>query len=157
MHAVIGPMRPKQYTSEFCFDLELMLVVLSPRCVNQLVRDQCRVNTYIDAHLKVRSVATIHELLQCVQKFCCTEADNTAKEFSSLHLGPFLQQPYVYDNFQAPTDLEEIPEIDTGDILMYLRGKQVLLLTIGYRTLFLILIFYCYYYYYIERNHKCRL
>ena len=67
---------------------------------------------------QVRSIATIYELQESVKDLCCE-----GKDFESMQLGPFVKQPMVYEFFQNPQDMD-IPEMETADILEYLKGMN---------------------------------
>ena len=86
-------------------------------CVNEHNRLIAKVNAYIQAFVKVRSICTLHELKDCLKDYAISK-DN----FSKLNIGPLQRLPIVYQMFKFPTDFEEIPEITTLDILEHLRN-----------------------------------
>ncbi|XP_067652769.1 uncharacterized protein [Haliotis asinina] len=83
--------------------------------VNEHARLLCKVNMYVQAFVKARSVCTMFELSECLREFTKDRDD-----FESLKLGPLQRLPVVYDMFKFPCD-EEIPEITTMDLLEHLR------------------------------------
>ena len=85
------------------------------KTVHEHVRVQCKVNAYIQGFIKVRSIATVWELGQCLREYVPNKQD-----FEHLHLGPLVKQPLVYEFFKMPQDAE-IPEISTEHILEGLR------------------------------------
>ena len=84
-------------------------------CINNLIRVQAKVNAYIQAFVRVRSVATLYELSQDMKEYADDKQD-----FDKLKLGPLVKQPLVYEFFKFPED-DEVPEIRTSDILDHLR------------------------------------
>lgn len=86
-------------------------------CVKEHNRAIAKVNAYVQAFLKVRSICTLHEL-----KYCLRECDPQKTDFNNLNLGPMQQLPIIYEYFKFPTDMEEIPVITTVDILEHLRN-----------------------------------
>ncbi|CAG2195996.1 unnamed protein product [Mytilus edulis] len=86
-------------------------------CVKEHNRAIAKVNAYVQAFLKVRSICTLHEL-----KYCLRECDPEKTDFNNLNLGPMQRLPIIYEYFKFPTDMEEIPAITTVDILEHLRN-----------------------------------
>lgn len=86
-------------------------------CVNEHNRMMSKVNAYIQAFIKVRSVCTLFELSECLKEFA-PEKDS----FASLKLGPLQRLPIIYQLFKFPPDYMEIPEITTMDVLEHLRN-----------------------------------
>ncbi|CAG2213980.1 unnamed protein product [Mytilus edulis] len=86
-------------------------------CVKEHTRAIAKVNAYVQAFLKVRSICTLHEL-----KYCLRECDPEKTDFNNLNLGPMQRLPIIYEYFKFPTDMEEIPAITTVDILEHLRN-----------------------------------
>lgn len=86
-------------------------------CVNELNRLICKINTYINAFLKTRSICTLHELKEALLDYATEGGD-----FSSLKTGPLQRFPVVYHQFRFPPDQVEIPEITTMDILDHLHN-----------------------------------
>ncbi|CAC5410109.1 unnamed protein product [Mytilus coruscus] len=86
-------------------------------CVREHNRAIAKVNAYVQAFLKVRSICTLHEL-----KYCLRECEPEKTDFNKLNLGPVQRLPIIYEYFKFPTDMEEIPAITTVDILEHLRN-----------------------------------
>ncbi|KAJ8303180.1 hypothetical protein KUTeg_019576 [Tegillarca granosa] len=86
-------------------------------CVNEHNRLMSKVNAYIQAFVKVRSVCTLFELSECLKEFA-PDKDS----FTSLKLGPLQRLPVIYQLFKFPPDNIEIPEITTMDVLEHLRN-----------------------------------
>ncbi len=84
-------------------------------CVNEHLRKMCKVNAYIQAFVKVRSIATVHELHESMKDFVTEKND-----FETLKVGPFIKLPLVYEFFKVPQD-KEILEITTADLMEHLR------------------------------------
>ena len=84
--------------------------------IKEHIHTQAKVNAYIQAFVKCRVIATLHELEEALREFV---ADG--KEFSSLQLGPLTKQPLVYDYFRFPPDGIDILPITAFDILQHLR------------------------------------
>lgn len=93
------------------------------RCVGDLIRMECKVNAYVQAFCKARSVATLHELHLNLQDFCANSSP-----FETLKLGPLKKMPIVWEYFKLPEDAD-ILEIETPDILDcladYLSSKDL--------------------------------
>ena len=81
-------------------------------CVNELNRLVCKINVYINAFVKTRSICTLHELKNGLMEYATDDGD-----FNSLKLGPLQRFPVVYQQFRFPPDQMDIPEITTMDIL----------------------------------------
>ncbi|XP_053402751.1 uncharacterized protein LOC123550539 [Mercenaria mercenaria] len=81
-------------------------------CINELNRLLCKVNLYVIAFVKSRSMCTLHELKESLRDYATENGD-----FESLKLGPLQRFPVVFQQFHFPTDLAEIPEITSMDIL----------------------------------------
>ncbi|XP_076112450.1 uncharacterized protein LOC143080482 isoform X2 [Mytilus galloprovincialis] len=86
-------------------------------CVKEHNRAIARVNAYVQAFFKERSICTLHEL-----KYCLRECDPAKTDFNNLNLGPMQRLPIIYEYFKFPTDMEDIPAITTVDILEHLRN-----------------------------------
>ena len=84
--------------------------------VNQHMRHQCKLNAYIQAFVRVRSIATIHELKQNLGDYLVP-----GKQYDELKMGPLQKQPLIYEFFKFPEN-SEIPQLTTGDLLEHLRG-----------------------------------
>ncbi|XP_046338389.2 protein NO VEIN-like isoform X3 [Haliotis rufescens] len=96
-------------------DLGSVRYVEQISAVNEHNRLLCKVNMYVQAFVKARSVCTMFELSECLREFTKDRDD-----FESLKLGPLQRLPVVYDMFKFPCD-EEIPDITTMDMLEHLR------------------------------------
>ena len=81
-----------------------------------MIRLTCKVNAYVQAFAKTRSIGTLHELHLNLQDFVAS-----GQPFESLKLGPVKKLPIVYEYFKLPADAD-ILEIDTKDILEHLRS-----------------------------------
>lgn len=81
-------------------------------CVNELNRLVSKINAYVIAFLKTRSICTLYELKEALREFTPGKGD-----FSLLKTGPLQRFPVVFQQFRFPPDLAEIPEITTMDIL----------------------------------------
>ena len=81
-------------------------------CINELNRLLCKMNLYIITFVKSRSICTLYELKEAMREYAPGKG-----EFESLKVGPLQRFPLVYQQFHFPTDLAEIPEITTMDIL----------------------------------------
>ncbi|XP_045191511.2 uncharacterized protein LOC123548375 [Mercenaria mercenaria] len=81
-------------------------------CVNELNRLVSKINVYIIAFVKTRSICTLHELKDALKEYATDDGD-----FSSLKTGPLQRFPVVYQQFRFPPDQAEIPEITSMDIL----------------------------------------
>ncbi|KAK3086464.1 hypothetical protein FSP39_018803 [Pinctada imbricata] len=66
--------------------------------------------------MRIRSVCTLYELKECITEFAPDK-----KDFNQLHIGPVQCLPVVYKYFKFPTDMAEVPEITTVDILENLK------------------------------------
>ena len=86
------------------------------KCVGDLIRVLCKVNAYIQAFCKARSIGTLHELHLNLQDFCAN-----SQTFETLKLGPLKKLPIVWEYFKLPEDAE-ILKIDTTDIFENLRN-----------------------------------
>ena len=106
----------QHYRAERLSDINNMRSIEQISVVNEHIRMQAKVNAYIQAFVKVRSIATVHELGEALKEFAPKD-----KGFEALHLGPLVKQPLVFQFFKLPEGTE-VPDIDTGDILEYLRG-----------------------------------
>lgn len=85
--------------------------------VNVHNRLMAKVNAYVHAFIKVRSICTLHELKECLKEFAPGKSD-----FNKLNIGPLQRMPVIYQMFKFPTDMEEIPDITTLDVLEHLRN-----------------------------------
>lgn len=85
--------------------------------VNVHNRLMAKVTAYVHAFVKVRSICTLYELKECLKEFAPGKSD-----FNKLHIGPLQRMPVIYQMFKFPTDMEEIPEITTMDVLEHLRN-----------------------------------
>lgn len=83
--------------------------------VREHIRTMCKVNAYVQGFVKVRGIATLHELSLSMQEYV-----HNGQGFEQLKLGPLNQQPVVYDFFKFPSE-SEIPAITTAVILEDLR------------------------------------
>ncbi|VDI46757.1 Hypothetical predicted protein [Mytilus galloprovincialis] len=86
-------------------------------CVHEHNRIMAKINAYVQAFLKVRTICTLHELKDCLKEYAPGKSD-----FNKLNLGPLQRLPIIYQMFKFPTDIEEIPEITTLDVLEHLRN-----------------------------------
>ncbi len=84
-------------------------------CIKEHLRTLRKVNAYIQAFIKCRSVATLYELQESLKEFVADGA-----EFDTLHLGPLAKLPLVYEFFKFPQE-SDIPELTTADILNEVR------------------------------------
>ena len=79
-------------------------------------RLSCKVNAYIQAFVKVRSICTLRELEESICDYIITGG-----KFESLKLGPLHRLPMVFDMFKYPVEEDEFPEIHTMDIMQKIR------------------------------------
>ncbi|XP_021342125.1 uncharacterized protein LOC110442712 isoform X2 [Mizuhopecten yessoensis] len=86
-------------------------------CINEFNRSIAKVNAYIQAFVKTRSICTLYELNQCLLEYAPDKED-----FASFKFGPLQRMPEVYRLFKFPTDLADIPEITSMDVLEQLRS-----------------------------------
>ncbi|XP_069113795.1 uncharacterized protein [Argopecten irradians] len=86
-------------------------------CINEFNRSIAKVNAYIQAFVKTRSICTLYELNQCLLEYAPDKED-----FASFKFGPLQRMPEVYRLFKFPTDFADIPEITTLDVLEHLRN-----------------------------------
>ena len=86
------------------------------KCVGDLIRVLCKVNAYVQAFCKTRSIGTLHELHLNLQDFCAN-----SQTFETLKLGPLKKLPIVWEYFKLPDDAE-ILDIDTTDVFDSLRN-----------------------------------
>jgi len=84
--------------------------------VREHQRMLCKVNAYIQAFVKVRSIATVFELGECLKEYA-----GEGRDFDALRLGPLVTQPLVYEFFKMPSDAD-IPSVLTEEIFEHLRG-----------------------------------
>ena len=54
--------------------------------MNKHKRLVCKVNAYIQAFIKARSIATVHELQECLKDYL-----ESGNDFNDLKLGPVLK------------------------------------------------------------------
>ena len=85
------------------------------KCVNDLMRSECKVNAYIQAFVKVRSICSVYELGECLKEFT-----HDRQDFETLHHGPLVKLPIVYEYFKISPE-SNLCEITTIDIIEYLR------------------------------------
>ncbi|XP_074643214.1 uncharacterized protein LOC141900295 isoform X2 [Tubulanus polymorphus] len=85
-------------------------------CVRNLNRTQGKVSAYIQAYMMVRSIATLHDLQDCMKEFVQGEGN-----FRDLQLGPLARQPLVYQYFKVRPSEAEPFEISTLDVIKHLR------------------------------------
>lgn len=71
-----------------------------------------KINAYLLTFVKTRSICTLHELKISLQDYAQGRGD-----FSLLRVGPLQRFPLVYQYFQFPPDMAEIPEITSMEIL----------------------------------------
>lgn len=81
-------------------------------CVNDLNRMIAKINAYILAFVKTRSICTLYEVKECLREYVPNKED-----FSQLKLGPLQRFPVVYEQFLFPPDLAVIPEITSMSVL----------------------------------------
>ena len=86
-------------------------------CIYEMTRMICKVNAYIVAFVKTRSICTLYELQECLRDFVPNKED-----FSKLKLGPLQRFPVVWEQLRFPPDQEEIPKIRSTDILEHFRN-----------------------------------
>ena len=86
-------------------------------CINEANRMICKINAYIYAFVKTRSMCTLYELRECLREFVPNKED-----FSKLKLGPIQRFPVVFEQFRFPPDQEIIPEIHSTDLLEHFRN-----------------------------------
>ncbi|XP_060562868.1 uncharacterized protein LOC132722386 [Ruditapes philippinarum] len=86
-------------------------------CINELNRLLSKINLYVIAFVKARSICTLYELKEAIQDHEAGSAD-----FESLRLGPLQRLPVVYQQFHFPTDHAEIPQVTTMDILDHFQN-----------------------------------
>lgn len=89
--------------------------------MNEFNRAMSKVNAYIQAFVKVRSICTIYELNQCLAEYAPDKED-----FASFKFGPLQRMPEVYRLFKFPTDMADIPEITSLHILEHLRNYMTM-------------------------------
>lgn len=80
--------------------------------VNELNRTVCKVNAFILAFLKTRSICTLHELKECLRDYVPGKGD-----FCELKTGPLQRYPEVYKQFRFPPNMAEIPPITSMEIM----------------------------------------
>ena len=85
------------------------------KCVYDLIRSECKVNAYIQAFVKVRSICSVYELSECLKEFTQNRQD-----FETLHHGPLVKLPIVFEYFKMPPE-SDLCEITTADIIESLR------------------------------------
>lgn len=76
----------------------------------------CKVNAYVQAFVKVRSICTLKELEESISDYVIS-----GEKFECLKLGPLHRLPVVFDMFKYPVDEEEFPDIHTMDIMQKVR------------------------------------
>ena len=86
-------------------------------CIYEMNRMISKVNAYIEAFVKTRSICTLYELRECLRDFVPNKED-----FSNLKLGPLQRFPVVWEQFRFPPDQEIIPQIRSTDILEHFRN-----------------------------------
>ncbi|XP_060075304.1 uncharacterized protein LOC132554994 [Ylistrum balloti] len=85
--------------------------------INEFNRSIAKVNAYIQAFVKTRSICTLYELGQCLLEYAPDKED-----FASFKFGPLQRMPEVFRLFKFPTDFADIPEITSMDVLEHLRN-----------------------------------
>ncbi|XP_053389616.1 uncharacterized protein LOC128552593 [Mercenaria mercenaria] len=86
-------------------------------CVFEHKRLVSKINTYITAFLKTRSICTLHELKEALRDYVPDKGD-----FSMLKTGPLQRFPVLFQQFRFPTNQAEIPEITSMDILEHFNN-----------------------------------
>ncbi|KAK3589090.1 hypothetical protein CHS0354_017428 [Potamilus streckersoni] len=87
------------------------------KCVNEHNRMLSKVNAYVHAFVKSRSLCTLYELSECLREFVPNKED-----FLHLKLGPIQRLPVVFEQFKFPTDQAIVPEITSIDIIEHFRN-----------------------------------
>ena len=87
------------------------------QCIYDMTRLISKINAYIDAFVKTRSICTIYDLRECLREFVPNK-----EEFSSLKLGPLQRFPVVWEQFRFPPDQEMIPQITSSDIVEHFES-----------------------------------
>ena len=81
--------------------------------VDQLIRDQRKVNLYCDAFNLVNAIGTLYDLGKNVAKLF------DKQDFEDLLLGPLHKQPKLLELFQFPTNAGKVPPITTLNLLQH--------------------------------------
>ncbi|KAL3859495.1 hypothetical protein ACJMK2_009714 [Sinanodonta woodiana] len=87
------------------------------KCVYDHNRMLAKVNAYVHAFIKSRSLCTLHELSDCLREFVPNK-----EEFLHLKLGPIQRLPVVFEQFKFPPDQAVVPEITSIDIMEHFRN-----------------------------------
>ena len=89
----------------------------SIQCIYDMTRLISKINAYIDAFVKTRSICTMYDLRECLREFVPNK-----EEFSNLKLGPLQRFPVVWEQFRFPPDQEMIPQITSSDIVEHFEN-----------------------------------
>lgn len=84
-------------------------------CVRQLQRMQEKVSSYVQTFVSVRSIATLHDLTQCMKEFITNNGT-----FDNLKLGPISAQPTIREYFNLPPG-SPVLEISSPEVIEHLR------------------------------------
>ncbi|XP_033101248.1 protein NO VEIN-like [Anneissia japonica] len=89
------------------------------QAIHEHQRLLCRINAYISAFCKCRSIATLYELLQDLENI-----QEGKDSFEELNVGPLSKFPAVYNLFKFPPyqSDDDIIKVTTMDILELLRN-----------------------------------